>query len=185
VEGLTAGFRWHEKGPVQLDLFLAPRFLGFEEDDSDALEGLEDRKLSADLGGRATWRSRRLEVELSATRDILGRSRGETAGLTLRVPVNVGKWRLVPGAGPQWWSADFVDYYVGVRPHEARPGRPAYEGRSTVHWGGELTAIRRIGARWSFIGNATVRRLGREVRDSPIVGRSVSQSGFAGFLYTF
>ena len=90
---------------------------------------------------------------------------------------------MTPGFGAVWLSDDFVDYYTGVRPGEALPGRPAYRGRSTINRNASLGLSRSAGGRTSVRLGAEVEWLGEGITDSPIVDqdRVVTVFGGVGF----
>ncbi len=47
---------------------------------------------------------------------------------------NRGQCGILPSVGVVWQSSNMVDYYVGVTPEEARPGRPVFIGHSAVNF---------------------------------------------------
>jgi len=186
IRGVSAGYRVVGGRGGGVDVFARPRFDGFDPNDSTALGGMAERELSADLGLALSRRRQHFEIELAATADVLDRSDGKEVALEVGFPHVAGDWRLTPAAAVVWQGQNLVDYYYGVRPHEALPDRPAYGPGSAVNGRAKLTASHRFSdTRWSILGIVSVERPGREIRDSPIVDASVTVGGFAGFLYSF
>lgn len=179
--GIFASYRLLERDGFTVEATLRPRFQGYEVDDSPALAGLRDRSKSADLGLTVGWEGERIGVQLTPLTDFLGRSGGQELGLELYLPLEFGRLRLQPRAGGVWQSADLVDYYYGVRPAEARPGRPAYAAGSTT---AGLLAVYPW-RRWILQGFVRFEQLGGEIEESPIVDRTRAVTAFAGASYSF
>lgn len=78
-----------------------------------------------------------------------------------------------------------MDHYYGVRPEEARPGRPVYEPGSTLNGRLQLQAFYSLAPRWMLVGFLRLESLGREIEDSPIVEDSTSYFGLLALTYRF
>jgi outer membrane protein len=184
MTGVTVGYRAVGGRRGGIDVFVRPRLDGYDAGDSTALRGMADREWSADVGIGVSRRRERLELDLTATTDLLDRHEGTEVAFEAGFPFRAGGWRLVPAAAVAWQGEDLVDYYYGVRPEEELPDRPAYRAGAAFTGRARLSASRRIGdSRWSFVANATLERPGEEIRDSPIVDASTAAGGYAGFLY--
>lgn len=184
VQGIRAGYRVLGGRGGGLDVLVRPRFDGLDPGDSSALAGMARRELSVDAGVAWSRRRQHLEIGLTATTDVLGRNDGQEVAVEVGFPFRAGTWRLTPAASVAWQASNLVDYYYGVRPEEALPGRPAYSPGSTVNGGASLSAAHRFGrTRWSMIAVASAERPGEEIRDSPIVDASTTAGGFVGILY--
>jgi outer membrane protein len=184
-EGTRLGFRGRPAEHFEASVFAAARFDGVDPDDSPALTGMEERDLSVDLGLRLAGVWDHFEVDLIGTQDLLDRSGGQDAELGLAFPFSAGSWRLKPRVSGRWLSDDVVDYYYGVRPSEARPGRAAYAGRDTWNLKAEMSFTRPFNNGWTLLFKADWERLGSEIADSPIVNENDSLGGFAAMVYTF
>lgn len=162
------------------------RFLGYEADDSPALGGMEDREISMDLGFDLTWEPGPVGLETAVLVDALGRSDGQEARLGLIFPRRLGRrWRIEPGLGVAWQSSDFTAYYYGVRPDEARPGRPAYEPGDVVNLDAGVEISFFGGSGVTVLGELRYTSLASEIEDSPIVDDGETLSGFLAAVYRF
>lgn len=188
LQGIRAGYRLVDGDGVDLDLRVRARFGGLDPDDSPALAGMAPRRgtaeaglaLDLDLGG--SW-----GLQLGAFGDVLGRHGGwETAAdLGWRQIWGRGRAGVVPSVGVVWQSAELVDYYAGVRPSEARPGRPAFAGRAALNLEAGLLGFWRVGGPWRVTTLVRLQRLANELEDSPIIDRQWGWFGLAGLTYEF
>lgn len=181
--GIGAAWKIGEWGDFEAEALLRARFGGFEEEDSPFLEGMEDRRFSADLGLELSWEGERVGVRLVPAMDVLDRSGGAEVALELFTPIQLGPVRLEPRAGAAWQSSDLVDYYYGVRPGEARPGRPAYRPGSTVNGTVGLFAFAPLADRVSLQSFLRFEKLGGEIEDSPIVDDATALTALVGISY--
>jgi outer membrane protein len=125
------------------------------------------------------------ELEGNAAADVLGRSDGVEASLELtwNKVFGRGKAGLFPGIGVVWQDADFVDYYAGVRPGEALPERPAFEGRSAFNIGAGIRAFSRLTHRFRTVGLVRAERLANEFEDGPIIEDRWAYFGLLGIAF--
>lgn len=185
IEGIRVGYRWTGDGGWGFGLFAMPQFAGLDPDDSPFLAGMEERETSVDAAASVSWSDRHLELGLTAYADLLGRNDGRRLRAEAGFPFEAGRWRLTPSVGMVWYDDDFVNYYAGVRPAEALPARPAYDGSSTVNPEAGLDVIRTFARRWLFFMSIDYQRLGSEITDSPVVDADEILGGFAGIAYLF
>lgn len=183
--GIFAGYTFWERGDFKADAVLRPRFEGYEEDDSPFLRGMEDRRISADLGVELQWERERIGVSLTPVTDILDRSGGQEVTLQLYSPIRFGPVRVEPRVGVAWQSADLADYYFGVRPEEALPDRPAYETGDALNLTGGVFVFSPVAKRLLFQGFVRVDQLDEDIEASPIVGDGQAVVGFVALSYAF
>jgi MipA family protein len=184
--GIAAAWQLGEWGDFEAEAILRARFSGYDAEDSPFLEGMEDRRKSADLGFALTWeREQHYGLRLTPAVDVLGRSDGVEVALDAFVPMRFGSVRLEPRVGAAWQSADLVDYYYGVRPEEALPGRPAYRGEATVNATAGLFVFSPLSQRLLLQTFLRLERLGPEIEDSPIVADATALTAFAAVSYRF
>lgn len=170
-------FRFIRK--ARFDLSLAGRFdgRGYNPDDNDALQGLEQRKFSVEAGLMGAWRGDRAFVEASGTTDVLGRSEGTTYELNVGFPLKFveDRLQLIPQIAALHFSDSSIDYYFGVRPgEELLPDRPAYAGRSTTNLRISTRGTFRFDNAWALSGRLAFIGLGDGITDSPIVDRNLT-----------
>ncbi|HEX9020416.1 MAG TPA: MipA/OmpV family protein, partial [Nitrospirota bacterium] len=122
---------------------------GYRPDGDQELAGMEKRRSSIDGYLNAVWQNPVVDFGITYYRDIGRVSRGDAA--TIRVSHNfqiTPDIRLTPSVGLEWESAKLVNYYYGVKPSEAQPGRPAYTGRKTINYGVGMTGAYRLSRSW-------------------------------------
>lgn len=159
---------------------------GYEAGDSPALAGMADRKSGFWAGAKVEWENDLADVKLEWLADASGKSKGQRVVLGLE-----RKWKvspsimLIPQAGIEWEDDKYVDYYYGVRASEATTGRAAYVGKATINPEMSLTGIYRFDNHQSMMLNVGVKSLGKEIKDSPIVGRSTESRVMLGYMYRF
>lgn len=187
VQGIRAGLRITQQGPMTLDAIVGPRFLGYEEDESAFLSGMEERKSSVDVGLSLGWNRPRHGASIWFRHDVAGHSDGAQAGLDLylRRAYSRGRFRLQPSIGIEWQDRATVDYYYGVLPEEARPDRSAYEPGSEINLSGGVLLVYGLNQRIALTSILRLRVLGDDIADSPIVDREVSYFGLLGLSYRF
>lgn len=183
--GIYAGFNLFDQNGIEVDLIARPRFGGYDEDDSPFLRGMEDRRISADLGFQVEWEGEHFGLRLTPVTDVLDRSGGQEVAFDVLFPLQRGPFRIEPRIGAVWLSADSADYYYGVRSEEARPGRPAYEPGDTVNLTAGMFAFAPVSQKWIFQGFVEAERLGGNIQDSPIVDQDLGWTAFAGLSYQF
>lgn len=155
------------------------------------LSGMATRRDSIDGVVNAEWKIENNYLHMSYYRDIGDVSNGDSAILILGHNFNFKQalfdrdFRLAPSASLEWCSDNLVDYYYGVRPGEAAPGRPSYDGRETFIVGARLTAFLRVRRDTVlFVGSQAV-HFGSGITDSPLVTRSDTIRGYFGAVWRF
>jgi outer membrane protein len=170
VRGLRAGVVLAERGGFSFGPVAQLRTEGYDADKSDFLAGMDDRDFSVDAGVAAAWRDDDVgQFELSAVTDVLDRSGGEELELGYTALFRAGGFTFVPQLAVRWQDEDLVDYYYGVRPDEALPGRPEYHPGSALTPELSVLAQRPLSKRWTLFARVGHMWLPSEVRDSPIV----------------
>lgn len=186
LRGLRGGVVLARDGGFEFGALLQGRGDGYDAADSPYLAGMDDRDFSLDAGLAASWRVPRVgQIEVAVATDVLDRSGGQEATLSWTGLVRAGGWRLLPGAALKWQSGDMVDYYYGVRPGEALPGRPAYAPGSAMIPEVSLLATHPVGERWEFFARAGHAWLPSEITDSPLVDQDGRSTLMVGLGYTF
>jgi outer membrane protein len=132
---------------------------------------LEDRDHSIDAGLSATWKGAAGELELDARADITGTSDGYQIAVDYRYPFRIGRVIVKPGIGATMLSDDMANYYYGTLDEEVARGVVDYKpGSATIPHVG-VSVVVPFAAQWLFIGNAQLRSLPDEIKDSPLVER--------------
>lgn len=181
--GINAGYLLSNGPHYRFSLTVQPIFDRLRASDSPQLAGMETRQWSLTGGGNLELFGEWGRLNVGLFHDLLGRNDGTGGHLGYQYTFHAGGWGFTPGVGLRWQDASLVDYYYGVRPQEARPGRPAYSPGSALNPYVSFGVSTSLTEHWQFRGDIQYMRFGSAIRNSPIVGRSGSPSLFIGFIY--
>lgn len=186
IRGKTAEYVLFSEDWWQLSGVLDMRFDGYEDDDSSALNGMDDREWTLESGlafkvSDDTWGS----IRLGWLMDILSEHEGHELSLRYNYPIRMDKLVLTPNVGFAFHSDDLVDYYYGVENDEVRAGRPAYQADSTVNWFTGLGIGYELYENWTLYSNMRFEFYGDEIRESPIVDEDYGFGAIFGIMYSF
>ncbi len=181
IQGIQAGYHFVDNENFTFDARAGVVFAGLDPDDSPFLDGMEKRESTIEGGFVFDWKPGKYRLSASAYSDLLGRSDGQQAALDLSRTwtFNRYRWGLTPSIGFVWQSSNYVDYYYGVSPEEARPGRPPFDGHSVINFRSSLFAFYFLTMRVQLVGLLRVQRLDNEIFESPIVDK---RRGFFGLV---
>ena len=187
VQGIQAGYRFFTTDKFSLDARAGIVFNGLDPDDSPFLEGMNKRRSSIEGGFVFAWKPGKFQLSTAAYTDLLARSYGQQASVDFSRTwtFNRYQWGITPSVGVVWQSSNFVDYYYGVTPEEARPGRPPFDGHSVINFRGSLFGFFFINMRVRLVGLIRIQRLDNEIIDSPIVDQSRGIFATLGVSYRF
>ncbi len=185
VRSAIVGYRIIRENGLMIGPQVQPRVEGFKEDDSPFLRGMRDRNWSVDGGVNIEAVTPIGLLGVSIVSDLLGRSRGQEVEFRYLIMLPVHGFHLIPSGGVRWKSDNLVDYYYGVKPNEARPGRPAYDGEQAFDPFLRLVVRRKLTKHWSVFTDAQYEWLARQITDSPIVNKDYQLSFTAGVLYAW
>ncbi|RYE70942.1 MAG: MipA/OmpV family protein [Oxalobacteraceae bacterium] len=174
--------------PVPVTLALRARYAfedGFESSESRDLYDMAKRKSSFWLGAALGWHSELVNASAELLIDASGHSKGKRARTAVDKPLRAGAFLVAPRLALNWVDRDYVNYYYGVRPNEARQGRPAYMGGSALNPELGLRVAYRLGSYHSMYVDGSVTRLDDVIQDSPLVGRKTESALRLGYLYQF
>ena len=185
LRGITGGYRLFMGKSWSVGPVVQPRFDGYEEDDSSALAGMDDRNVSLDAGVGLSWRTDYGLLEASVVTDLLGEHDGQQIELSWTGLFSWKRWDFIPSAGVRFKSTNLVEYYYGVEPGEALATRPAYAPDRAVDPFVRLAVRRELTERWSLLTALQYEWLDSEIRDSPIVDDNYDLSIMGGVMYSF
>ncbi|MGG4607058.1 MipA/OmpV family protein [Providencia sp. Me31A] len=185
---LAAGYYlWNDKqDQLSIDAFYYPQFFKPKENDDKSMREL-DRRRDTVMSGltyrhKADWGT--LRTNLSG--DILGISNGIRGDFAYLYGFTGDKWSLTPGIGIKWDSKNQTRYEYGVSSKEARnSGLERYKPGSSWTPYFELTGNYRFDENWTVFAMTRVDRVSNEVKDSPMVNKSVAGILWTGVTYTF
>ncbi|WP_213990588.1 MipA/OmpV family protein [Sodalis sp. dw_96] len=155
---------------------------GYKGSDAPILNDMQKRKGAFWFGPAAAWDTG--YGTLSADFLTAG-SKGQKADIEFGKSFDFGDFSIKPYVGAQWLSDKNVDYYYGVMPSEARPGRDQYNGKSTYNTSVGTSFGYNLTPNQSISLDVGVTRLGGGITDSPLVGKTYIPEAKFGYLYTF
>ncbi|MDY6857535.1 MAG: MipA/OmpV family protein [Thermodesulfobacteriota bacterium] len=158
----------------------------YDEDESDFLIGMGDRKdtfmlglaLQAELSGG-------VDLSVGFEHDVLNEIGGSEASLDLDKSFQFGVFRLSPELGLNWSSSELSNHDFGVSSSKATPDRPFYYFDDTISIEGGIGMFIKIARDWLVIARASVEKLAGRVNDSPIVEKGYVMKGFFAINYQF
>ena len=162
------------------------RLGAYDEEDSEFLEGMGDRKDSL-FCGLALQGPLPAGVRFSAgyEHDVLDRVGGGYGRLGLRRGFQYGRYSVVPSVGVNWLTAELTGHEYGVTTEEARDGREEYAPGDAINIEPGLGLSAEWFGSWRVLVNGSVEFLARELRDSPLVDQSQVFRFFGAVNYTF
>lgn len=160
------------------------RFDGYEEEDGAIFKGMEERKsgISVGLAGQAKIGVGNIYYSVARS---MSASKGIYGTIQYGIPFETGGWTITPRAGVELFNAKYANYYFGVRPGEARVGRPAYDAGRALNLDIGVDFHRDLTVRHSVFGSLKYRRYDSAISDSPLMEKSASPRMNIGYLYRF
>lgn len=146
-----------------------------------------DRRRDTVMGGftykhKADWGT----LRFIGSGDMLGISNGLRAETAYLYSFQADKWTLTPGIGIKWDSENQNRYEYGISSKESRnSGLKRYQPGSSWTPFLELSGNYRFDENWTAFAAGRVDHMSSEVKDSPMVNKSVSAIVWTGFTYTF
>jgi outer membrane protein len=183
IDSTTIGLNLIDGDRFKFSVIGAPRFGGYEADDSPELNGMDDRDWSFDAGLRGQIKNDVLAFTVTGLADTLNEYQGQEISAT--VSAKLYKGLLRPRIGVHWLSEELVDYYYGVRGHEVRADRPLYSVDATVDYVAGMAIGIPVGPSWAVVLDAQYEFFGDEIADSPIVDADGIGRYTAGVVYRF
>ncbi|MEE4209056.1 MAG: MipA/OmpV family protein [Parvularcula sp.] len=200
--GRTLGYEVYQEGPLSVSAIAEWRFFGHDGgDDSPFLEGMRERKGTAEIGVRADLDLGRTDVSGTFRADALSRHGGyEIEG---RISHELSTWpplSVRPNGGLRFQSQDLTGYYFGVREDEAVVAgeplstgngpalgldRPAYSPDAAITPFIGLTARQSVTPKIAAVGGFDLNFFDPTVTDSPIVEERYQVFAFLGVIYVF
>src|SRR5690242_2967765 len=150
VAGVSAGYLLSNGDHYRFSLGVSPQFNRLKASDSPQLAGIQTRQWSLDGGANLDLFGDWGRFNVGVAHDLLDRNNGSSANLGYHYGFHLGGWTLSPGLGLRWESANLVNYYYGVSPAEAIPGRPAYSPGAATDPFVDISLSTAISEHWQF-----------------------------------
>ncbi len=186
LHGNRGGVKLLEGGDQRVDALLEQRLEGPRPNHRPAsLNGMALRETGIDAGLSYRYRQPWGTLQADLLHDVAGASRGSELRLAYSYDWRSGAWTLRPSVSLALRNARLNNYYYGVLPGEASPGRPAYAPGAGVNTTLGLNASYALSQRWRLLAGASATVLGGQVADSPIVQKRVLPAVYLGAAYDF
>jgi len=189
LKGTRFDYKLANDGPWAMKTLLRLNTDGYDSNDSSFLRGMSDRHITLDAGLQFSYTQKWGIVSFEGLSDILGVNDGQRLSLRyskpLANPFGIKKLVAIPFVGAEWQSTSLNDYYYGVRPKEAIPGRPAYNASDDFNYFLGVTCNYRLNKKWSVFGMCNFKLLGENIQNSPIVNKDYQNTFIGGLLYRF
>ena len=176
------------KNPVgqRLDVFIEQRLEGYPAERlPPSLAGMAVRDSGIDLGLSYRFRQSWGTLQAELLHDIGKTYRGTEARLGYSYDWRSGPWTLRPSLTVAFRDAKLNNYYYGVLPGEATPGRPAYAPGAGVNTSVGLYGSYDVSQRWRLLAGVSANVLGSKVAASPIIEKRVLPAVYLGAAYDF
>ncbi|MDL5366565.1 MipA/OmpV family protein [Xanthomonas sp. NCPPB 2654] len=158
---------------------------GYDPEDSDYLQGMQERDDSIWAGAAVTWNSPFAEISAEYLVDVMDKSEGARGRVQAERRFGMGRFGLTPRVAAEWVDDKYVAYYYGVRPEEATLARPAYDGEGTANVELGLRLDYSPAERHTFFVDVAGTQFGDGIKDSPLLEQSRQTRISAGYLFRF
>lgn len=189
--GLDLIYGLYKSATFSFNLGARPQFLsGYDADDSDFLNGMQDRKggLEVFLSSVLSWKFLKLGGRIA--REVTSKHDGSTAALYFGsgVPLNVF-FKTLPftlvnlNLGLRYRDRRHSDHFYGVQSSEELADRPFYQGEDSINPYAALTVIIKLSKKWSSQIIYNIEMLDSKLYKSPIVEERQRELLIVGLNY--
>ena len=186
LHATRVGMKLSERRDHDLEVFLDYRFEGYPAEQTPAvLSGMARRGSGIDAGIAYRKREPWGNLDAEILHDANNLSHGTEMRLGYSVDVTSRRLHLRPSVALAYRNSSLNNYYYGVRPSEARPGRPAYLPNAGVDFTLGLFGYYEVTERWRLLGGVGVTLLDAGVRNSPVVDDKWQPNAMVGAAYDF
>lgn len=133
VFGPFVNYNFYRHQGFEFSARLVPTFEGYDESDSEVFTGMQDRDFSLALGLGAAYQHNDLKLEVTTSHDVLSRSDGYEADISISKVYQFGMFFVEPSLSINYQDSHYVDYYYGVQQSEATSTRAQYSGKGSVN----------------------------------------------------
>ncbi len=179
---IRLGYEWRDFSFTAIGQYVDD---GYDEDDSDFLEGMDERKSTVAAGLEVEYETPFGEVGLGMMADVGGKHKGWEMSMEYAYTFELDRFHIQPFVEVLWQSSKMADYYYGVKDSEARSWRPAYDVGSVVNCEVGMEVFYSFTESWMLVGRLETLLLDGDIKDSPIVDEDVLFSGSFGIVYVF
>jgi outer membrane protein len=187
LQGVQGGYRLIQDYEDQsLALEIRHTFDGYASDDSDALEGMDDRDAAWEAGLAYEVGMAGGQAKAKLMQDISDSHNGFSVRLEYERPFWTDDTLMVSWySGSEYWNSKKTDYYFGVTSEEATSMRSVYTADESYSFFLGSNAFKRIDDNVTLIVSAEYLRISDAVFDSPLTDSQGQWSAYAGVFYQF
>jgi outer membrane protein len=188
VRGLSAGAHLYRDEVNDLSVNVSYLSQSFDADESDdsMMKLLDDRDSTMMAGFSYGLRGGWGAAGLSLSADVLDTNNGLVGDASYACPFKLSFLKIKPVVGVEWTSENYNDYYYGVDSSESvRSGMGEYGAGSGFSPYLGLGLKCDLTHDFEMMLKTRVRKLSREISDSPMVDRDVTYSLVFGLGYSF
>ena len=157
----------------------------FELNDSEALNGMDKRSDSFDIGINIQSAKSWGMLELAVSGDVSSIYDGYEVKASYSYPWIKGRWLLKPALGVSYLDQQLVGYYYGVKNSEQTITRPAYSGEAAINSFVEISIFYQLSAKWTAVAGMGYVYLDNAITNSPIVDENHEATLFSAMTYSF
>ena len=163
-----------------------PRPFGYKASDSEALEGMDERKQTIE-GGVAFSASyhKKQYIEMMLLTDVLDNHNSWLLKTEIGDKYTLGKATFYPSIVIMYQSQNFLDYYYGVKNSEATPTRNPYTPSAGWEFGAQTYIHYPLYKNYALLLNLRGDVLPKTAQNSPIVAKDYIYSGLFSVIYKF
>lgn len=181
-KGIQAGY----KIPIIKDLHIVPtityQFDGYDRS-GDYLTGMEKRQDAIYGGVRASYSHGGHSLYTSYNHDISGRNNGYLVDVGYNYFKMLKPFVLSPTIEYHRKSANYSNYYYGVKNSEATTYRHAYQPGATETYSASMLTMYYVNKKLYLLLSLSYEFLNSKITDSPIINKDGRFSSYIGVAY--
>ncbi len=168
-----------------LSLTAQPRTYGYKAEDSEYLKGMDQRETSFEGGIAFSASYNDTYIETMLLTDMLVRYESWLFKTEIGDEFVLGDFTFYPSIIVIYESDEFVNYYYGVKEHEARADRAQFTPGAGWQLGAQTYIDYPFTDKLSGLVNLRVDRLPSSALNSPLIESDYIYSGLVSLIYSF
>jgi len=170
-----------------LSLTVQPRVYGYKAEDSDYLKGMDERETTFEGGLAYSASYNDMYIETMLLTDMLVRYESWLFKTEIGDEYKLGDFTFYPSLILVYESAEFVNYYYGVKENEVDTsiGRTQFTPGEGWQVGAQTYIKYPFTDKLSALVNLRVDRLPTSALDSPLIENEYMYSGLVSLIYSF
>ncbi len=168
-----------------LSLTAQPRTYGYKAEDSEYLKGMDQRETSFEGGIAFSASYNDTYIETMLLTDMLVRYESWLFKTEIGDEFVLGDFTFYPSIIVIYESDEFVNYYYGVKEHEARADRTQFTPGAGWQLGAQTYIDYPFTDKLSGLVNLRVDRLPSSALNSPLIESDYIYSGLVSLIYSF